>query len=187
MGSLRHFFLEHPQDLHYYGWEIRKIVLILHSYLEAWTCNKPFGLGFDVCPIKINSLIIVNTYRVGSHIIFIPPPTKLKKGVCILAEILLWIICGIYVLCLSCFRICSLLFCGHLLGKGWPLGSVLWCLIVSLSLSHVVTWIRCGTWLYWFLIIATFLTLTCTIHHWQWTMDTIHFRSLTSTPFDGFS
>ena len=26
--------------------------------------------------------------------------------------------------------------CGHLLGKGWPLGSGLWCLIVGLSLSH---------------------------------------------------
>ena len=28
-----------------------------------------------------------------------------------------------YVLCLSCFRVCSLLPCGHLLGKGWPLDS----------------------------------------------------------------
>ena len=26
--------------------------------------------------------------------------------------------------------------CGHLLGKGWPLGSRLWCLTVSLSLSN---------------------------------------------------
>ena len=26
--------------------------------------------------------------------------------------------------------------CGHLLGKGWSLGSRLWCLTVSLSLSH---------------------------------------------------
>ena len=26
--------------------------------------------------------------------------------------------------------------CGHLLGKGRPLGSRLWCLTVSLSLSH---------------------------------------------------
>ena len=26
--------------------------------------------------------------------------------------------------------------CGHLLGKGWPLGSRLWCLIVTLPLSH---------------------------------------------------
>ena len=46
----------------------------------------------------------------------------------------------IYVLCLSCFRICSVLPCGHLMGKGWPLGSLvcdfivflLWCLIVSI-------------------------------------------------------
>ena len=49
--------------------------------------------------------------------------------------------------------------CGHLLGKGWPLGSRLWCLTVSLSLSH---WypgsIRCGIWLYWFLIFAPLLT-----------------------------
>ena len=76
-----------------------------------------------------------------------------------LLSILLWIICVIYVLCLSCFRVCSLLPCGLLLGKGWPLGSRLWCLIVFLSLSHVVSWVRCGTWLYWFLIFATFLTL----------------------------
>ena len=34
----------------------------------------------------------------------------------------LWIICVIYVLRLSCFRVYSLLLCGHLLGKGWPFG-----------------------------------------------------------------
>ena len=33
------------------------------------------------------------------------------------------------VLCLSCFRVCSLLPCGHLLGKGWPLGYCWWCLL----------------------------------------------------------
>ena len=64
----------------------------------------------------------------------------------------------IYVLCLSCFRVCSLLPCGHLLGKGWPLGSYLWCLFAFLSLSHVVSWLRCGTWLYRFLIFVAFLT-----------------------------
>ena len=31
---------------------------------------------------------------------------------------------------------------GHLLGKGGPLGSPLWCITVSLSL---VSWVRCGT------------------------------------------
>ena len=31
--------------------------------------------------------------------------------------------------------------------------------IVFLLLSHVVSWVRCGTWLYRFLIFASFLTL----------------------------
>ena len=72
--------------------------------------------------------------------------------------LLVWIICVIYVLCLSCFHVCSLLPCGHLLGKCWPLGPCLWCLIVFLSLSHMVYWVRCGTWLYRFLNFAAFLT-----------------------------
>ena len=33
-------------------------------------------------------------------------------------------------------RVCLYVLCGHLLGKGWPLGSRLWCPTVSLSLSH---------------------------------------------------
>ena len=32
-------------------------------------------------------------------------------------------------------RVCLYVLCGHLLGKGWPLGSCLLCLTVSLSLS----------------------------------------------------
>ena len=31
--------------------------------------------------------------------------------------------------------------------------------IVFLLLSHVVSWVRCGSWLYRFLIFAVFLTL----------------------------
>ena len=50
------------------------------------------------------------------------------------------IFCGSFFFCLVfvlplCTSVCFLP-CGHLLGKGWPLGSSLWCLIVSLSLSH---------------------------------------------------
>ena len=41
--------------------------------------------------------------------------------------------CGSFVLCnvlcLPFLRVCSLLPCGHLLGKGWPLGSCMWCLL----------------------------------------------------------
>ena len=42
------------------------------------------------------------------------------------------------VMCLIC--LCARLFiyvpCGDLMGKGWPLGSCLWCLTASSSLSH---------------------------------------------------
>ena len=42
-------------------------------------------------------------------------------------------------LCCVCYafvRVCLYVPCGHLLGKGCPLGSRLRCLTVSLSLSH---------------------------------------------------
>ena len=42
---------------------------------------------------------------------------------------ILVIICGNYILCLSCFCVCSLLPCGHLKANGWPLGSCFWCLL----------------------------------------------------------
>ena len=49
--------------------------------------------------------------------------------------------CGSSMFFLSCVcyafvRVCLYVPRGHLLGKGWPLGSRLWCLTVSLLLSH---------------------------------------------------
>ena len=38
--------------------------------------------------------------------------------------------------CYAFVRVCLYVPWSHLLGKGWPLGSRLWCLAVSLSLSH---------------------------------------------------
>ena len=48
------------------------------------------------------------------------------------------LLCFCYVLCLLYVfvRVCLYVLCGHLLGKGWPLGFRLWCRTVSLSLSH---------------------------------------------------
>ena len=52
--------------------------------------------------------------------------------------LLLWIICFIYVLCLSCFRVCSLLHCGHLLGKDCHFLGQVWYLIESIpDLCHL--------------------------------------------------
>ena len=40
------------------------------------------------------------------------------------------LLCFCSVLCLLCFvRVCLYVLCGHLLGKGWPLGFRLWCLL----------------------------------------------------------
>ena len=56
-----------------------------------------------------------------------------------MAVLLLWIfyvfLCLVTV-CYAFVRVCLFVPCGHLLGKGWPLGSRLWCLTVSLSHSH---------------------------------------------------
>ena len=42
----------------------------------------------------------------------------------------------LYCVCFVFVHVCLYVLWGHLLGKGWPLGSHLWCLTVSLSLSH---------------------------------------------------
>ena len=51
--------------------------------------------------------------------------------------------------------------CGHLLG--WHLGSRLWCLIVKLSLSPMVFWVRCVAWLYRLLIFVLFSYFRCVV------------------------
>ena len=38
--------------------------------------------------------------------------------------------------CYAFLRVCLYVPSGHLLGKGWPLGSRLWCLNVTLSLYN---------------------------------------------------
>ena len=70
----------------------------------------------------------LNWFKPSSKIFFTDPSK---------AELLLWIIYVISVLFYYAFiHVCLLIPCGHLLGMGWPLGSRLWCLIVTLSLSH---------------------------------------------------
>ena len=45
-------------------------------------------------------------------------------------------------------------------GKGLAFWLLLVMFIVFLLLSHVISWVRCGTWLYHFLIFAVFLSLS---------------------------
>ena len=48
------------------------------------------------------------------------------------------LLCFFFLSCVCFAFVCVCLHvpCGHLLVKGWPLGSSLWCQNVSLSLSH---------------------------------------------------
>ena len=54
------------------------------------------------------------------------------------AILLLWILFAICVSCLSCCLVCSLQPCGHLLGKGLPLGSFV--CDVFLCCCHLPIW-----------------------------------------------
>ena len=66
-----------------------------------------------------------------------PLPQVKVFTACSKAVLLLWIFYVILsCVCYAFVCVCFYVPCGHLFGKGWPLGSRLWCLTVSLSLSH---------------------------------------------------
>ena len=87
----------------------------------------------------------------------------------------------IWVLCLSLFYclICSLQSCDHLLGKTWPLGSLVCSFRLVLSLSHIVSWVKCGTWLYLFMIFAYFLTFILGLVVFRLVVPQYNMRALT--------
>ena len=51
--------------------------------------------------------------------------------------------------------------CGHLLGRGWPLGPFFVVLNCKFITFPLVSWVRGGTWLYRFLIFAPLITFIC--------------------------
>ena len=75
------------------------------------------------------------------------------------AVLLLWII-YVFLSCVCYAFVCVCLFvpCGHLLGKGWPLGLAFVVSNCEFVTFPLVSWVRCGTWLYRFLIFAPLLT-----------------------------
>ena len=79
------------------------------------------------------------------------------------------LLCFCSVLCLLCFvRVCLYVLCGHLLGKGWPLGSRLWCL---LWVCHFPIGILGQVW---YLIGSIPDLCTITYIHWSLHIDKIH-------------
>ena len=73
------------------------------------------------------------------------------------AVLLFWIFYFfLYCVCYAFVSVCLYASCGQLLGKGWPLGCRLWCPTEFVTFP-LVSWVRCGTWLYRFLIFARLL------------------------------
>ena len=107
---------------------------------------------FAVFPCNILIYIITSNNPLLEHSHYYTDRSKVV--------LLLWVIFVIYVLCMSCFLVCSMQHCGHLLGKGWPLGflvcsvllcfvtfpcgivGLVWCLIVSISDICLLTQIK---------------------------------------------
>ena len=73
------------------------------------------------------------------------------------AALLLWIIYVISVLfCYASMHVCLLMSCLHILGKrltSWLSFVMSYCDVLTFPLA---SWVRCGAWLYGFLIFATF-------------------------------
>ena len=84
--------------------------------------------------------------------------------------------CWSFMLFLSCMCyafvcVCLLMPCGHLQGKGWPLGSRLWYLIVKLTLSHWYhgSGVALVCIVFWYLLsfLLRFFVISYTQFHWS--------------------
>ena len=156
----------------YVFWEM------MRWWLGGLSCKLNICVSWSTSELRVR-LAPLNRFKPSSKIFYWP-----FQGGTSFVDLL----CFCSVLCLLCFvRVSLHVLRGHLLGKGWPLGSRLWCLLwvchfpigilgqvwylivsipdlcnltyfhVFLSLAHMVFWVRCGTWFYQTLIFAFFI------------------------------
>ena len=111
--------------------------LVLHSWLcsRRWCIDK---LGVFSCKPNINVLIHIWTKgEVGAPLNRFKPSSKIfywpfQGGTYFVDLLCFFLSCVWYAFVLVCLYVPCVL----LLEKGWPLGSHLWCITVSLLLSH---------------------------------------------------
>ena len=96
-------------------WELRQ----LFPYM-AFSCKPNIYVSWSTSELRVR-LAPLNRFKPSSKIFYWP-----FQGGTSFVDLL----CFCSVLCWLCFvRVCLYVLCGHLLGKGWPLGSRLWCLL----------------------------------------------------------
>ena len=123
----------------------------------TWSQTFKTGWCLGLTPIK-GEVGAVNWFKPSSKIFYWP----FQGGT---SFVDLSCFCSVSCLLCLCARlfICAL---GSPAGKGLTSWLSFVVSIMSLSLSPLVSWVRCGTWLYRFLIFAPLLTLVCSV--WLW-------------------
>ena len=120
----------------------------MHGWVRDLLCKPNIYVSWSTSELR-EWLVPWNMFNPSSKILF----TDRSKAV-----LLLWNIFVIYVLFVmpSCLFITAL---WSPAGKGlasWL--TCIWSSLVVLSLTHVMSWLRCGSWLHRFLIFAFLLT-----------------------------
>ena len=96
--------------------------ILSHSFsrVRGLSCKPNIYVSWSTSELRVR-LAPLNRFKPSSKIFYWP-----FQGGTSFVDLL----CFCSVLCLLCFvRVCLYVLCGHLLGKGWPLGSRLWCLL----------------------------------------------------------
>ena len=92
----------------------------MHWLVRGLSCKPNIYVSWSTSELRVR-LAPLNRFKPSSKIFYWP-----FQGGTSFVDLL----CFCSVLCLLCFvRVCLYVLCGHLLEKGWPLGSRLWCLL----------------------------------------------------------
>ena len=93
---------------------------MMHWLVRGLSCKPNIYVSWSTSELRVK-LAPLNRFKPSSKIFYWP-----FQGGTSFVDLL----CFCSVLCLLCFvHVCLYVLCGHLLGKGWPLGSRLWCLL----------------------------------------------------------
>ena len=92
----------------------------MHWLVRGLSCKPNIYVSWSTSELRVR-LAPLNRFKPSSKIFYWP-----FQGGTSFVDLL----CFCSVLCLLYFvRVCLYVLCGHLQGKGWPLGSRLWCLL----------------------------------------------------------
>ena len=103
-----------------FSFKFRGTLSLLSKWETAYVLGNWAYVSWSTSELRVR-LAPLNRFKPSSKIFYWP-----FQGGTSFVDLL----CFCSVLCLLCFvRVCLYVLCGHLLGKGWPLGFRLWCLL----------------------------------------------------------